>query len=151
MIEIMNNIGSTVIWVKGLKVSPNHRPRVTRFGRAYLSSGYKKFKDSFLELLSKEKIQKFTNKKGKSLGAYIEIYISPAKSNPKKAIADLMDARCKKGGDCDNLAKGIFDCLNGIAYEDDRQFTDINLAKIYADFDGFRISIYEQNTGSLYD
>jgi len=38
----------------------------------------------------------------------------------------------KEYGDLDNLAKFIFDCCNGIAYEDDGQIVHVEAEKIFA-------------------
>ncbi|MGE5437497.1 MAG: RusA family crossover junction endodeoxyribonuclease [Syntrophothermus sp.] len=43
--------------------------------------------------------------------------------------------------DCDNIAKSICDALNGIAYDDDRQITDLSIIKRHSHVSGVEVSI----------
>ena len=35
--------------------------------------------------------------------------------------------------DCDNIAKAVLDALNGLAYKDDSQVTELTVRKLYAE------------------
>ena len=61
----------------------------------------------------------------------ITAYYKIPKSYPKKRVQAIREGReypCKKV-DCDNIAKIILDSLNGIAYEDDKQVTELTVKK----------------------
>lgn len=45
--------------------------------------------------------------------------------------------------DCDNLAKGTLDALNGLAYKDDSQITGLFITKQYGDEPGVNITLSE--------
>lgn len=56
----------------------------------------------------------------------------PASWNRKKremALAGLLEPETKP--DCDNIAKAVLDALNGLAYKDDSQVTELTVRKCY--------------------
>lgn len=57
------------------------------------------------------------------------------KSTPKRRRIDMLDGRIlpMKKPDLDNIAKCICDALNGAAYEDDAQITELVIRKVYTD------------------
>lgn len=66
-----------------------------------------------------------------TIDAYFAIPKSFSKS--KKQQAEDSTISPTKKPDCDNIAKVILDALNGIAYEDDKQVTDLTVTKRYSD------------------
>ena len=48
---------------------------------------------------------------------------------------------CTKKPDCDNLIKSILDSLNGVAYKDDSQVTDVHIKKRYNRDEGIEVEI----------
>lgn len=51
--------------------------------------------------------------------------------------------RCKGKPDAVNVIGGIADALNRIAYEDDRQITEIHYMEIRGDIDEYHVSVEE--------
>lgn len=70
-------------------------------------------------------------------------YLSPAGRAYKQTVAEIMDAkplkgnvaisatiyRARKAGDLDNYAKGLLDAMVGLAYEDDKQVTNLHMVR----------------------
>jgi len=48
-----------------------------------------------------------------------------------------------KSPDIDNLQKGIFDALNKVIYEDDRQIVSVKAIKIYSVSPGVQVKLYK--------
>lgn len=65
----------------------------------------------------------------------ITVYFDIPKSTSKKNTLLMLNEEIKhtKKPDCDNLAKTILDALNGIAFKDDSQVTDLIIRKRYAE------------------
>lgn len=63
----------------------------------------------------------------------IKAYFEPPKSTSKKKYKELIGQSYTKKPDIDNIAKAILDGLNGIAYTDDNQVSDLEVQKIYGE------------------
>lgn len=63
----------------------------------------------------------------------IKAYFEPPKSTSKKKYKELMGQPYTKKPDIDNIAKAILDGLNGIAYTDDNQISELEVQKMYGD------------------
>ena len=60
-------------------------------------------------------------------------YVIPKRATRKEAAAMAVDDILPtKKPDVDNIAKAVADALNGIAYKDDAQVTDLSVKKRYA-------------------
>lgn len=68
------------------------------------------------------------------------------KSAPKKARAEMLSGGKlpDKKPDLDNIAKAVLDALNGVAYGDDAQVTDLLARKRYGDPPGVTAVIREK-------
>lgn len=70
-------------------------------------------------------------KSGAPLGIDITAFFGVPKSYSKRKTAETYGrAACKKP-DADNIAKVIMDSLNGVAYGDDVQIIELNVAKSF--------------------
>lgn len=66
---------------------------------------------------------------------YIQAHFGMPKSWSKKKKIESILRRPTKKPDVDNIAKVICDALNGIAYKDDSQIVELNVAKYYAPYE----------------
>ena len=71
------------------------------------------------------------------LAVYINAYFEPPKSKPKKWRNDALAGYYKPlvKPDIDNIAKVVLDALNGLAYADDKQVSDVIVSKRYVGAD----------------
>ena len=67
--------------------------------------------------------------------ASIEAYYTIPKSKSKNVKAQMENGiiRPVKKPDVDNIAKAVFDSLNGIAYKDDAQVVELSMSKYYSE------------------
>ena len=105
------------------------RPRVTRYG-TYTPKETVAY-ENLVKLMYREK---YHNKmlEGALIGT-VTCYFPVPKSMPKykKKLAGEFEIFPTKRPDCDNLAKAVFDALNGIAYKDDSQIVGMSVLKRY--------------------
>lgn len=66
----------------------------------------------------------------KPLIATVFAYFKPA-GELSKFESEAYRVACLNKKDCDNIAKTVLDALNGIAYNDDRQIVQLEIAKNY--------------------
>ena len=123
------------IWIP-IRPIPAPRPRVTRNG-TYNDPKYTNYKKA-ISLVAKSK---FKTPIDSAIFMKIELFFSIPKSwsKAKKEEAKWHTSR----PDADNLAKGIKDALNGIAYVDDAQVCFMQVRKQYAQEDGILIEILD--------
>ena len=110
---------------------PTPRPRIARRGNksiAYYPKEYQIYKDH-LKMLA-ELICK-TKYKG-PLKMEVIFYMPIPSSLSKKKKDELRGVWHIKKPDCDNLAKGVKDALEGIAYDNDSQVCELMIRKIYS-------------------
>lgn len=114
---------------------PSPRPRFSRkTGRAYMPNEYTLWKKMFLREWLKQGIDKF--EPGVALDVIITFYIRPPVSISKvKKNQNFLKAetwRVVKKPDLDNLEKSVLDALNGHAWDDDNQISDLSSRKRYS-------------------
>ena len=65
----------------------------------------------------------------------IQAHFSIPKSTSKKSREEMVAGRIRptKKPDIDNIAKTVLDALNGIAFEDDKNITELIVGKHYSD------------------
>ena len=90
-----------------LPPSTNTIYKMTRTGRVYLNKSHLAFKDYVNKALSKEDI----------------------KISDKKLCLEISFCGCRTNADIDNMLKSLFDSMNGIVYEDDKQIYKIIVTK----------------------
>lgn len=73
----------------------------------------------------------------------IRAYMGIPKSTPKKRRTEMLGKGVLKKPDVDNIAKIILDALNGVAYEDDKQITRLDIEKRYSDTPRVEVQIGE--------
>lgn len=73
------------------------------------------------------------------LKVYIAVHKSIPKSYNKRKTkeASVNYLRPTSKPDCDNIAKGICDALNGLAYPDDRQIVSLVVNKYYTEYEDY--------------
>ena len=103
------------------------RPRVSK-NRTYYPKNYTIYKQA-LELMTKNK--RLTMLSG-AVRAELCFYLPIPSSLSKKKRESLNGTYHTKLGDLDNFAKGILDALNGYAYNDDSQVSELTVRKIYS-------------------
>lgn len=76
----------------------------------------------------------------------IVVYMKPAKSTSKKKLEKMLAHEIHPivKPDVDNIAKAVFDSLNGVAYADDKQIIDLHIQKFYSEQECMLIEIYEE-------
>lgn len=81
----------------------------------------------------------------KALKVKIYIYKGIPKSASKKDKSAMLEGRimCAKKPDVDNVVKVVLDALNGVAYKDDTQVTQLALIRKYAVTDSLKVVIEE--------
>ena len=121
-----------------LKPMPSPRPRFQKVGtytRAYMDKGYQKWKRDFLNVLLS--FGDTPIKQHQPIHVDITFYIEPPKSFSKVKKNQeglyLEVHPVAKKPDIDNLIKSVLDSLNGSAWHDDGQITDISSRKRYSD------------------
>lgn len=76
------------------------------------------------------------------IGYYAELAnVQPLSGNVKVMLVFLLKDRRRR--DLDNLSKAVLDALNGIAYLDDKQVTDLHIVKSLSKEPGVVIEILE--------
>ena len=108
------------------------RPRFTKSGIAYTPKETATY-ENFVKVSFQNAYPIHVRMEG-SIKATIIAYFGIPKSKPKKfkEQAEHEKVYPEKKPDCDNIAKTILDSLNGIAYEDDKQITDMLVLKRYS-------------------
>ena len=81
--------------------------------------------------------------------ASIEAYYTIPKSKSKNVKAQMEKGiiRPVKKPDVDNIAKAVFDSLNGIAYKDDSQVVELSMSKYYAENGFVKVMLEEIEPG----
>lgn len=79
----------------------------------------------------------------KPFKAKIIAIFEPPKSSSKKKKEELLYGEYTKKPDADNIAKIILDSLNGLAYKDDNQVSELLVLKQYGDENEIRVELEE--------
>lgn len=110
-----------------IEPKPCSRPRVT-FKGVYYSRKYTAFKREMKALIDEMDIELFEKK----ISIVVKFYMPIPRSLSKKKRELLDGKHCDVGGDVDNLLKSIFDSLNMIAFNDDKQIVAVKASKYYS-------------------
>lgn len=115
------------------KVQAKQRPRFNRYsGKTYTPNetiAYENLvKTCYLEKYKDKELME------KPLRVTIKAYFEIPKSTSKKRKQQMMDNEILPmvKPDTDNIAKGVLDSLNGIAYKDDKQVVELIVNKFYS-------------------
>ena len=120
------------------------RPRMNTYtGKAYTPTKTKNYeylvKQSFL--LKYPNAEVLEGRASVSILALFQVPKSTSKKNSEKMLNKQISPTKKP--DIDNIAKIVLDALNKLAYKDDTQVVDLNIAKAYADIERLIIKIEE--------
>lgn len=126
------------------KVQAKQRPRFNRFsGRTYTPKetiAYENWvKTCYLEKYKNQIAME------KPLKVKITAFFEIPKSTSKKKKIQMLDNQVLPmiKPDTDNIAKGILDSLNGIAYVDDKQVVQLEVNKFYSTLPSVEVTIEE--------
>ena len=126
------------------KVQAKQRPRFNRYsGKTYTPNetiAYENWvKTCYLEKYKDKELME------KPLRVTIKAYFEIPKSTSKKRKKQMMDNEILPmvKPDTDNIAKGVLDSLNGIAYKDDKQVAELIVYKFYNDTPYVNVTIEE--------
>ena len=122
------------------KAIGKQRPRFTKWGGTYTPDKTRNY-ETMIWLKFKEKYK--NEPSDKPMKAIIVFMFEPPKSLSAKKREKLLLEAYTKRPDLDNLVKSVLDGLNGIAYVDDNQITDIDARKAYGLFDSIYIELEE--------
>lgn len=122
------------------------RPRMTKSGHTYTP---KKTADYETMIKQAFMIANGTPILEGEIKMRLEFFFPITKSTRKRDIDVMLagDIRPAKKPDIDNLMKAVCDALNGVAYKDDAQIVDIEVAKYYDVEPRVDIEITEINRG----
>ena len=119
-----------MITIEG-KIKGKARPRVMKSGIAFTPADTVNY-ENWVKINYKQQSGKYLEG---SIRASITAYYKIPKSYSKKRVQAISEDReyPTKKPDSDNVAKIILDSLNGIAYKDDSQITELMVLKRYTD------------------
>lgn len=128
---------------------PSPRPRFSRRGGTYMPSDYTAWKKQFLREWLRHSQGKYDA--GVAIAVDLKFYIKPPKAIARvKKNQNILKAetwRVVKKPDLDNLEKSVLDSVNGHAYEDDNQISDLHSCKRYSLNPRVEIVIREDGSG----
>lgn len=131
--------------VKGKPVGKG-RPRFTRTGHTYTPEKTRAYEAA----VAWECRKAMKGNPPSDLPQHVSIGVSlmPPKSWSKAKQAKALHGEIKPGKpDIDNYLKAILDGCNGIAFRDDSQVVSVYAIKEYAETEGVRVVIEEENHG----
>ena len=114
------------------KIKGKQRPRFnTKTGRVFTTKDTMIY-ENLVKRCYQEQCGKWLNG---AIRIRIEVYHKIPKSYSKKRVQAIRDGleRPIKTPDIDNIEKIIYDSLNGIAYEDDKQIADSSVKKFWTE------------------
>ena len=127
---------------------PSPRPRFSRQG-TYMPSDYTAWKKMFLREWLKHNLGKYDT--GVAIAVDLKFYIKPPKAiarvKKNQNILKSETLRVVNKPDLDNLEKSVLDSINGHAYEDDNQISDLHSCKRYSLNPRVEIVIREDGLG----
>lgn len=132
-------------FVKGKPVGKG-RPRFTRTGHTYTPDRTRRYEQA----VACECRKAMKGREPSSLPQHVSIGVSlmPPKSWGKAKRAKALHGEIKPGKpDIDNYLKAVLDGCNGIAFRDDSQVVSVYAVKEYAETEGVRVVIEEENHG----
>ena len=118
------------------------RPRVTRSGHAYTPQKTKDY-EMLVRSCYESQVGSFQFGAKKPLEVLIEAEFPIPKSASKKRAAEMVETYHTNKPDADNLAKGILDALNGVAFPDDSAVSALCVVKTWSNDPCTYVSIRE--------
>lgn len=117
------------------------RPRVRRTGHTYTPEQTILYENLIKVEYGQQCGHRFAD--DVALAMTIIVNYAPPHSATKKMRKDMLDWQLKpaKKPDIDNIVKVIADALNGVAYRDDVQITDLHVSKRYAEKDSVTFTL----------
>lgn len=106
---------------------PASRPRVTQYG-TYYAAKYTQFRKDMAKLLLGVRKNPY---KGE-LKLEVTFSMPIPKSTSKKKRDEMVGKYCVSNMDLDNLEKALYDSLNGVVYDDDKQIVEHRVRKVWA-------------------
>ena len=104
--------------------------------------------ENYIKAMYQEKYKDF-NFGNKPISLTVKCYFKANQVMEKFASTEVNEIPCKTHKDLDNIAKTIMDALNGIAFYDDKQITELRAFKEYTK-DNERIEVIIQSTEEQY-
>lgn len=110
---------------------PASRPRVTRWGnRVYYEKTYERFRTEMGKLLRGKRLNPPISAPVKT---DITFWIPIPKSYSKKKRAEIKGTHCVGISDIDNFEKALYDSLNDVTWDDDKQVVEHHTRKMWID------------------
>ena len=117
------------------------RPRVRRDGHAYTPSQTTQYEELVRFCWRCAGAVKLD---GAISALILARYPVPKRDSKKTQNAKICgEIPCTIKPDCDNIAKIVLDALNGLAYDDDSQVTELEVHKLYGDIGDVFVRIEE--------
>jgi Holliday junction resolvase RusA-like endonuclease len=117
------------------------RPRMTRTGHVYTPSKTRLYEEHIRDAWRAKNVP--TLPTGQPVRVSIDAFFSVPKSVSKKRRATMENAPYLHKPDIDNVVKIIADGLNGLAWEDDKQITEIRASKEYSAMPRVEVEIWQ--------
>lgn len=120
------------------------RPRVTTaggFARAYTPDKTRKFEMSLATFAQVAVRDQGPMAVEEAVRLDVMVTRAPLKSWSKKKAAAMLGTRVTGKPDIDNIAKAIGDALNGVAYLDDGQITELAIRRIWGARDAIAVRV----------
>lgn len=120
------------------------RPRITTVGgvaRAYTPNKTGAFESKLRAIAAVEMARAGQHATPEACRVEMAFERAPLKSWSKKKAVDMRGEPITTKPDLDNLVKSILDALNGIAYEDDAQVSDLHVSRRWGETDSVRVRI----------
>lgn len=120
------------------------RPRMTKSGHAYTPAKTRNYED-YVRWSYIQQVRNTDMITDKPVGVSMVFRFAVPKSYGKKTLEELKKHKMARPvkPDIDNLAKSVLDALNGLAYQDDKLITHLEVSKIYSENPGTTVCIYE--------
>lgn len=116
---------------------PQARPRVTKSGHCFTPERSRNFRErvrqAATKVMEQSKIQCIDEAIHLSIITYFPVPKSWSEKKKRQALEGKFEPASRSVGDCDNLAKGIMDGMNGIVFTDDARVVSLFVAKHYAE------------------
>lgn len=110
---------------------PKGRPRFTCVGRPYTPKETVEYERAVRKAYQECGGGMFDGPVSATVRCYFDIPQSYTKKRTAACKCNIERPTGKNHGDCDNLAKGVLDSLNGIAYKDDSQIVSLEVQKLW--------------------
>lgn len=125
------------------KIQPKERPRKGMYGAFYTPQKTRDYAE-YIKTVYLQKYRRAIKMQG-ALSSVMIVFLPIPKSASKKKQEDMIAGKIRPTTkpDIDNIEKSVWDALNGLAYEDDKQIVESYTLKYYAREEKIRITIKE--------